>query len=191
MKKWLVFILFLGFSFSCSPPKKEVITYSQIKDLSLEGDLWLPSGKKNIPVVFVVHGGSWSSRSKEDMDNICEALVKKGFAAFNVNYRLAPDFPFPAAVEDFKTAVIHLKKNARRFNLDFTRVAAWGYSAGAQIAVLGALSLEKEIEFKALISGAGPMNLTLYPKDKSIIKYLNARFKENPQVFYEASPYFL
>jgi acetyl esterase/lipase len=185
--KTILLILISVIPFDKLYSKTELIFSPQY---NLSGDLWLPKTKISAPLIIVVHGGSWSSRSNSDMFMICRALTKRGFAVFNINYRKAPQHPFPAAIDDFKLAVKFIKNNAQKYNINFSQLGAWGYSAGAQIAALGALELHPEIPFQAIISGAGPMNLTLFPEDKAIKTYLNTNYQSNPALFKAASPYY-
>ena len=112
----LVFVLFLA---GCSTLPKgaqvEKVHFSQ-EVKSLVGDLYLPKAEEKTPVVIVVHGGGWSSRTG-DMESICKKLVRRGIAAFNITYRLAPENKYPKAVNDVKAAMDWIKENGARYNL--------------------------------------------------------------------------
>jgi acetyl esterase/lipase len=155
------------------------------------GDLWLPKGAGPFPTVILVHGGGWDGRDKSDMNRICKKLSQNGIAAFNINYRLAPQHIYPAPIEDFKDSIIFLVKESKNLGLDPNNLAVWGYSAGAQIATLGALEAQSQYKFKAIVDGAGPLDLTLYPDNPLAIQYLGKTIQEDPQLFKEASPLYL
>lgn len=53
-----------------------------------------------LPVIVSVHGGGWVYGDKERYQFYCMNLAQRGFAVINYTYRLAPEFPFPAALED-------------------------------------------------------------------------------------------
>lgn len=183
-------IIFFSFLFllSCVPSlqEKKTFTYFKEKQVALELDLVLPNeGIKPYPVVFLVHGGSWKRGSKSHMNNIANKLVKEGFAVINMCYRLAPQFHFPAPIEDVQKVLEWTKNHAQKYNLDLNRLNFWGYSAGSQISTYAALKFSNEYSIKAIINGAGPMNLSLFPKDPNILNYLGTK---DPNVFTEASP---
>jgi acetyl esterase/lipase len=167
-----------------SPRQNKTLEYKS----DLLGDLWLPKGRGPFPIVLTVHGGGWNGRDKADMNRICKRLTESGIAAFNINYRLAPHYLYPSPIEDFKDAVFFLKKNELSLNLDLTKMASWGYSAGAQIAALGSLELNRRFNFKSIINGAGPMDLTMDPENKFAVGFLGNSYVNDPILFKTASP---
>lgn len=58
------------------------------------------NGNRLLPVIVNVHGGGWIYGTKEVYQYYCMSLCQRGFAVVNFNYRLAPEHPFPAALED-------------------------------------------------------------------------------------------
>jgi acetyl esterase/lipase len=172
-----------------TPRRLEYSTY-MYKD-HIFGDFWKPEGKGPFPVVIVVHGGGWDGRDKSDMTRICRTLKKQGISAFNINYRLVPNYIYPAQIDDFKDAAKYLQMHQKELNIDIHKLGAWGYSAGSQIAALGAFQLEKELPFKAVIDGAGPLDLTLYPNNPLAIAYLGKTIKEDPEIYRTASPVYM
>jgi acetyl esterase/lipase len=90
------------------------------------------------PAVLFVHGGGWTGGDKASDEGARETadLVKRGYLVAAINYRLAPQFTFPAPIEDVKCAVRFLRGNAARFHLDPDRIGAWGTSAGAHLVSL-------------------------------------------------------
>lgn len=103
---------------------------------SLKLDLFIPSGTGPFPVIVSVHGGSWTSGTRDQ--GLAVIQVDRGYAVANIDYRLAPQSIWPAQVEDAKAAVRWLRANSGRFDLDPGRVGVIGVSAGGHIgAVLG------------------------------------------------------
>ncbi len=94
------------------------------------------------PAILFVHGGFWASgdaRSAggfDDFPGTLAALAAKGYVVASVNYRLAGEAHFPAAVQDVKSAVRWLRTHAADYDVDTTRVMVWGIEAGGQIAAL-------------------------------------------------------
>ena len=88
------------------------------------------------PVVVFVHGGGFSRGSKHTpgspfYDNVMLWAVAKGLVGVNINYRLAPEFTWPAGIEDLDALVAWLKANVARHGGDPERIFLWGHSAGA------------------------------------------------------------
>jgi acetyl esterase/lipase len=101
-------------------------------------DLYAPSGAaaSPAPVAMYVHGGAWehgSSALGGIHAAIASQLVAQGFLVVSVNYRLAPQYRWPAQIEDVKCAVRYLRANASTYNLDPARIGVWGSSAGGQL----------------------------------------------------------
>jgi acetyl esterase/lipase len=108
-------------------------------DLAMKKD---PHGKPR-PGIVVIHGGGWIegdkssfSASDGEVPGNIQHFAELGFVAVTVNYRLSREAPFPAALEDCKTAVRWLRAHAKEYNLDLDSIGAWGNSAGGHLALL-------------------------------------------------------
>jgi len=149
------------------------------------------------PLVVMIHGGAWSGSSKEELPAINRYLARQGFAVASINYRHAPKWPFPAAVEDTFRALEFLKTNAASLQLDAKRIALLGRSAGGQIALAAAYA-GKEPNVRGVVSFYGPADLVLgYEKPsrrwvldskKVLENYLGGSPEQNPQTYAAASP---
>ncbi|MDQ6695431.1 MAG: alpha/beta hydrolase [Chloroflexota bacterium] len=91
-----------------------------------------------VPAAMFVHGGSWTGGDKASGEGAPEIadLVSRGYLVASINYRLYPQFSFPAPIEDAKCAVRYLRANSSSLGIDPARIGAWGASAGAQLAAL-------------------------------------------------------
>ena len=96
-------------------------------------DLYTPATPGPYPVVLYVHGGGFSLLSKDTHWLMATALARRGFLVANINYRLAPRAPFPAALEDSACALQWLWDHAARYQGDRNRLALAGESAGANL----------------------------------------------------------
>jgi acetyl esterase len=85
------------------------------------------------PVVLYVHGGGFSTLSKDSHWMMALAFARRGFCVFNISYRLAPRHRFPSAIEDVCRAFVWVTKNAARFGGDTNRMVLSGESAGANL----------------------------------------------------------
>ncbi len=95
-----------------------------------------------LPALVFYHGGGWVVGSLESHDHLCRHLtVRAGLAVLSIDYRLAPEHPFPAALDDCVAAVQWAARDAAQLNIDPTRLAVGGDSAGGQLAASVALAL--------------------------------------------------
>jgi acetyl esterase/lipase len=134
------------------------------------------------PAILFVHGGLWTKGDArhvagfDDSPGLLASLAAKDYVVASVNYRLAGEAHFPAAVQDVKSAVRWLRTHASEYDIDTTRVMVWGAEAGGQIASLvgascGVNVLEPAADEKSkapmtsdcvqgVIDWAGPVDLT-------------------------------
>lgn len=111
-------------------------------------DIMYPSGTTQaLPAVIWVHGGGWSDENltRKYLPSLeIAALVKRGYVAASIDYRLSQEARFPAQIEDCKSAVRFLRMNAEAFHVDPERIAAWGESAGGHLVELMAFTCDGE-----------------------------------------------
>ncbi|MEV0003556.1 alpha/beta hydrolase [Micromonospora sp. NPDC050980] len=94
-----------------------------------------PAGAGPLPTLLYFFGGGWTLGSVDTADGICRRLVNlAGCQTVTVGYRLAPEHPFPAAVEDCYAGLRHLAARAAEFWIDPARLAVGGDSAGGNLA---------------------------------------------------------
>jgi len=125
------------------------------------------------------------------MNSVARKLAKQGFVAFSISYRLAPVHRFPAQIEDCKEAVRWMRRNAVQYKIEPRKIASWGFSAGAQLAVLlGTLSTDESASVQAVVGGSGPYDLTRFPSDETTVKFLGDTREGNLEIYRQASPVF-
>ena len=134
------------------------------------------------PAILFVHGGLWTKGDArhasgfDDLPSLLASLAAKDYVVASVNYRLASEAHFPAAVQDVKSALRWLRTHAGEYDIDTTRVMVWGQEAGGQIAALvgatcGVNVLEPAADAKSkapmtsdcvqgVIDWSGPVDLT-------------------------------
>jgi acetyl esterase/lipase len=143
-------------------------------------DLYLPAtGEPPYPVLVGIHGGGFVSGDKDDRQ-ITPVLqgLERGYAVVALDYRLAPEAPFPAAIADVKAAVRWLRAHATEYGLDSSRIAAWGDSAGGNLAALAGTSgdsnalrgadpadADQSDEVQAVVDWFGPISLSRLDED--------------------------
>lgn len=138
----------------CSPPEGD----------GSEGDS--SEGAGSYAAVLLIHGGGFAAGDKDARawQLICRWLANSGYVAVNLNYRLAPEHPFPAAIVDIQAAVAWTREHAEDYAIDPDRVGVLGGSAGANLAQLLGASGEGSTltgsRVSAVVSLSGPSDLT-------------------------------
>ncbi len=110
---------------------RENIVYSTVADRELLLDAWVPNEEGCHPAVLVVHGGAWRFGNRKQLRGYANALAKRGFACFAIDYRLAPNDKFPAQIDDCREAVKWIRAHAAEYTVDPNKLGAIGYSAGS------------------------------------------------------------
>jgi acetyl esterase/lipase len=106
-------------------------------------DLYIPRAPKQhpLPLAVYVHGGGMTAGDKSDLNPVFrDALTSDGYAVASIDYRLAPEFRFPAQIEDVKCAIRYLRAKATKYGLNAGRVFAFGTSVGGELVALAALT---------------------------------------------------
>jgi acetyl esterase/lipase len=110
------------------------VEYSNPDDQHLQLNIARPKeGAGPFPTVLCIHGGGWVGGHRKSYNAQCLKLAEQGYVAATVSYRLAPKYPFPAAIHDCKAAVRWLRANAEKFHIDPNRIGVMGGSAGGHL----------------------------------------------------------
>lgn len=113
----------------------ERIGLDHVADVDADGvpcRLYRP--RQGAPVALYVHGGGWVLHDLETHDAFCRHLAHvTGWALLAVDYRRAPEHPFPAPLDDVQTAASWLRAHAREHRVDASFLPAIGDSSGANL----------------------------------------------------------
>jgi acetyl esterase/lipase len=194
-------------------PQQEAPSVEFVRDVAfgtggsqeLKLDLARPGGDGPFPAVLCLHGGGWVEGGRRELEQTLNVLAKHGYVAVSPDYRLAPNNPFPAAVEDCKAAVRWLRANAAREKVDPDHIGVMGFAAGGHLACLvGVTEKSDGLEGKggnadvssrvqAVVSFCGPTDLTRtdwdeVAKKENLAPFLGGTPEQRPEAYRKASP---
>jgi acetyl esterase len=117
---------------------------------SVPGRLFLPT-EKPLGVVVYLHGGGWVAGALDDFDTLARHIAHRSECALVlVDYRLAPEFPFPAGLEDAEDSLRWANGLWSHYSTTRLPLIVGGDSAGANLAIVAANTLRSEIEVALL-----------------------------------------
>ena len=130
-----------------APPVDPELMAERVVDKKISGPggripirLYYPQGDPPYPAVVYFHGGGWVIGNLDTHHAFCHALTKSSSCmVVAVDYRLAPEHPYPAAIEDAYTATYWVAENAETILADKSRIAVLGDSAGGTQAAVAAM----------------------------------------------------
>jgi acetyl esterase len=166
-------VLYSKFQTYPNIPVDTNLQYGDADGQALRLDVCLPDTPKGTkiaprPAIVSIHGGSWAHGDKANIDwrSVCQWLASEGYVTASVGYQLAPEHPYPAAIDNIRAAVRWLRAPAQvtRYKIDPTLIGAFGGSAGGNLAALlgtsGTTSLDSGGRVAAVAELSGPANLT-------------------------------
>lgn len=147
-----------------TPMPKPPIDVAEIRDVTIAGAdgpirarLYHPRPSTVLPLVVMMHGGGWVIGTLDTHDGLSRVLARdSGCAVLSLDYRLAPEHPFPAPLDDCLAAIAELPSRAAEFGVRAERYGVVGDSAGGNLAAAVALGLNGK-------AGAPAMQVLLYP----------------------------
>jgi len=151
----------------------------QIRDMSIPGPggnipirIYSPESDSPSPALIYFHGGGWVLGDLESHDHVCRALANSvPCTVISVDYRLAPEHKFPAAVDDSYAATEWIVAHAGDLGIDAARIAVGGDSAGGNLAaIVSQIARDRRgpnIVFQLLIYPATDMGMGLPSMDEN------------------------
>lgn len=184
---------------------KKDIVYSNLNGRELLLDVFYPKktkAHKKFPGVLLIYGGGWRSGDKSQMEAIAKVLAANGYVAVAPEYRLSLEAIYPAAVYDLKATLRWMRENAKAINLDKSKIASLGTSAGGQLAsFLGTTNFDAKYDgdlkgsdessaVQAIVDIDGTLAFH-HPESsegKAASLWLGGTYQENPRAWEEAAP---
>ena len=156
----LVSILALcGLPLAAAAVDKKDVEYGHAGGKAQLLDLHVPDGAGPFPAAILVHGGGFDEGSKStNVRPLFEPLANAGFAWFSIDYRLAPEFKFPAGNDDLNTAIRWVKAHVAEYHVDAAKVAIIGESAGGFLVNYAGTHETAETKVAAVVDFYGPVD---------------------------------
>nr|WP_294897012.1 alpha/beta hydrolase [uncultured Pedobacter sp.] len=184
---------------------KKNIVYSNLNGRELLLDVYYPSkteNRKNFPGVLLIYGGGWRSGDKSQMEAMAKVLAANGYVAVAPEYRLSLEAVYPAAVYDLKASLRWMREHAKAINLDKSKIASLGTSAGGQLAAfLGTTNFNtkydgdlKGAKQSSAVQAVVDIDGTLafhHPESSegtAAALWLGGTYQEKPEVWEDAAP---
>lgn len=134
------------------PPTVDVAEIRDVDAAGVPARLYHPNPGVTTGLTVFFHGGGWVIGDLDSHDNVCRSLaVRSGHAVLSIDYRLAPENPFPAALGDAVHATRWAAANAASLGADPARLAVAGDSAGGNLAAIVAQLAPAALRFQLLV----------------------------------------
>ena len=101
--------------------------------------LYQPAGNGPFPAVLQVHGGAWNNKDRTDGQNTALDLCAAGIVVLSIDFRNAPEAPYPASLQDINYGIRWLKHRAAEFGSSAGQVGIYGTSSGGHQVLLAAM----------------------------------------------------
>ena len=168
----LAIVTFVSSTFLGVAPKYEVfsnIAYSDASERNVM-DIYVPAEayeREENGCILFIHGGSWSSGSKDEMMGECVALANEGYVTASMSYTLingenGDTYSVMTVLDEITLAIEAIKKFSDEKGLNITKLATSGYSAGAHLSMLYSYSRPEEsaIPLAFAANKVGPSDFT-------------------------------
>ena len=157
---------------------RENVVLGKIGELEVRAEIYTPSGQGPFPMLLYMHGGGWCLGKAEYVRKLGMSISSVGHVVVNLDYALAPEHPFPAALEQTVYAARWMTANAAELAGREGAIAIGGASAGANLACAAIITLSGEgapladgalgevrVDFLSLLALYGIFNFPLLMED--------------------------
>ncbi|MBI3264608.1 MAG: alpha/beta hydrolase [Acidobacteria bacterium] len=149
--------LFLGIDVGEARVTRDV-PFAAPDGVRLTLDIYRPVTAGRHPSVVQIYGGAWQRGAPGDDARFATYLAARGFVVFAIDYRHAPQWQWPAQIEDVRTSLGWIREHGGEYGADASRLALLGRSAGAQLAMVAAYE-PGALLISAVVGWYGPVDL--------------------------------
>ena len=174
------------------------VVFASPDGIELKLNLYRPLVTGRYPAIIIIYGGAWQKGTANNDEAFSRYMAGQGYSVIAIDYRHAPQYKFPAQLEDVQTALQYIQDNADELEVDCQRLAIMGRSAGGHLAKLAAYQPEPS-PFRAVVSYYGPTNLTEGYNEPPFPNPINTHAilhdflagapQQIPQIYQQASPF--
>ncbi len=174
------------------------IQFATPDGVPLKLNLYQPLQKGKYPTIVTIYGGAWQYGTPDSNAAFSRYMAARGYVVVAIDYRHAPQYKFPAQLDDINTAFAHILNHVDDYDIDRNRIAVMGRSAGAHLALLSAYQSDAP-PIKAVVDYYGPVELTIGYREppspdpidsRATLKtFLGGTPDELPDLYRRASPY--
>ncbi|MBP2477383.1 acetyl esterase/lipase [Crossiella equi] len=194
------------FASGAVPAPQRTETYASVDGGELKLDVWGATEGANRPAVLFVHGGGWIAGSRGMAPRWMQLLVDRGYAVFDIDYRLEGPQRWQKQTGDVKCAIGWVRANAAKLGVDPARIGLLGASAGANLSMLSAYTQGEARLPASCAEGAGDTSVRTvvslygvtdlvagYPTLNSSAEYMAEKFTDgtpatHPEIYRLGSP---
>ena len=143
------------------PPVRHTaaIEFARPDGVPLHLEVYRPPQTGRYPAIVAIYGGAWQRGEPSDNADFNRYMAARGYVVWAIDYRHAPQYHFPAQLEDVQTALQFIRQHAAEYETDSERIALVGRSAGAHLAMLAAYAPNAP-PIRAVVNYYGPVDLT-------------------------------
>jgi acetyl esterase/lipase len=175
------------------------VEFARSDGVPLRMNVYRPIQLGKNPAIVMIYGGAWRSGQPSSNQQFSKYMAAQGYTVLAIDYRHAPQYKFPAQLDDVKTALKFIQQHADDYDVNLDRIALMGRSAGAHLAMLAAFGPEV-LPIRAVVDYYGPVDLTEGYNNPPVPDPINSRDvlrsflggtpQELPDLYRKASPYY-
>ncbi|MEM6452790.1 MAG: alpha/beta hydrolase [Cyanobacteria bacterium P01_D01_bin.105] len=192
---------FNGLNFIRGFPQQQVRHIDPVQFAAPDGEalhleVYQPPMSGQYPAVVMLYGGGWSRGDSSANEEFGRFLAARGYVVVALEYRLTPEYVFPAQLRDVEAGLAFVRDRADEYDIDADRIALVGWSAGAHLAML--TGFQGAAGVKSIVDFYGPVDLAAGYADPPVPDPLDVRQvlraflggspSELPEAYVAASP---
>ncbi|MEB3217591.1 MAG: alpha/beta hydrolase [Nostocales cyanobacterium 94392] len=135
------------------------INFANPGGVALNMEIYQPLKVGKYPAIIVIYGGAWQNGNPSVNPDFNRYMAARGYTVFAIDYRHAPEYKFPAQLDDVNFALNFIRDRAAEYEADVEKMVLLGRSAGAHLAMLAAYQRDAP-PIRAVVNYYGPVNLT-------------------------------